>query len=160
MILWFNSKEIVKILILHLLGRLVKRIFLSNSDSLNLDLEKYGLGTTIWSPLASGALTGKYLEGIPEGSRASLSGYEWLKKSMVESDRGQERMKRVASLAPIAENLNVSMSSLAIAWCLLNKNVSTVILGASKLEQLEENLKSSEVVELLNENIQEELLLI
>ena len=122
--------------------------------------EKYGLGTTIWSPLASGALTGKYLEGIPEGSRASLSGYEWLKKSMVESDRGQERMKRVASLAPIAENLNVSMSSLAIAWCLLNKNVSTVILGASKLEQLEENLKSSEVLELLNENIQKELLLI
>jgi len=122
--------------------------------------EKYGLGTTIWSPLASGALTGKYLDGIPEGSRASLSGYEWLKKSMVDSDRGQARMKRVASLAPIAENLNVSMSSLAIAWCLLNKNVSTVILGASKLEQLEENLKSTEVLELLTENIQKELLLI
>jgi aryl-alcohol dehydrogenase-like predicted oxidoreductase len=122
--------------------------------------EKYGLGTTIWSPLASGALTGKYLDGIPEGSRASLSGYEWLKKSMVDSDRGQARMKRVASLAPIAENLNVSMTSLAIAWCLLNKNVSTVILGASKLEQLEENLKSTEVLELLTENIQKELLLI
>jgi aryl-alcohol dehydrogenase-like predicted oxidoreductase len=119
---------------------------------------KYGLGTTIWSPLASGALTGKYLEGIPEGSRASLSGYEWLKKSMVESDRGQERMNRVRTLAPIAEKLNVSMSNLAIAWCLLNKNVSTVILGASKLEQLEENLKSSEVIDLLDEEIQKELL--
>ena len=122
--------------------------------------EKYGLGTTIWSPLASGALTGKYLEGIPEGSRASLKGYEWLKKSMVESDRGQERMERVASLVPIAEKLNVSMSNLAIAWCLLNENVSTVILGASKLEQLEENLKSAELLPLLDDNIQKELLLI
>ena len=121
---------------------------------------KYGLGTTIWSPLASGALTGKYLEGIPEGSRASLAGYEWLKKSMVESDRGQERMTRVASLAPIAEKLNVSMSKLAIAWCLLNENVSTVILGASKIEQLEENLKSAELLPLLDEAIQKELLLI
>ncbi|MDG1680805.1 MAG: aldo/keto reductase, partial [SAR86 cluster bacterium] len=119
--------------------------------------EKYGLGTTIWSPLASGALTGKYLEGIPEGSRASLEGYEWLKKSMVESDRGQGRMKRVMSLVPIAEKLNVSMSNLAIAWCLLNKNVSTVILGASKLDQLEENLRSMEVLPLLDESIQEEL---
>jgi aryl-alcohol dehydrogenase-like predicted oxidoreductase len=122
--------------------------------------KKYGLGTTIWSPLASGALTGKYLEGIPEGSRASLSGYEWLKKGMVESDRGKERMARVASFLPIAEKLNVSMSKLAIAWCLLNKNVSTVILGASKMEQLEENLKSAEVLPLLDETIQQELLLI
>ena len=120
--------------------------------------EKYGLGTTIWSPLASGALTGKYLDGIPDGSRASLSGYEWLKKSMVESDRGQQRMERIKAITPIAEKLNVSMSKLAIAWCLLNKNVSTVILGASKLKQLEENLKSSEVVGLLDEEIQRELL--
>ena len=67
-------------------------------------------------------------------------------------------MNRVRTLAPIAENLNVSMSNLAIAWCLLNKNVSTVILGASKLEQLEENLKSSEVIDLLDEEIQKELL--
>ena len=79
---------------------------------------------------------------------------------MVESDRGQERMIRVASLALIAEKLNVSMSKLAIAWCLLNKNVSTVILGASKIEQLEENLKSVEVLPLLDETIQKELLLI
>jgi aryl-alcohol dehydrogenase-like predicted oxidoreductase len=105
-------------------------------------------------------LTGKYLEGIPEGSRASLTGYEWLKKSMVESDRGQERMTRVASLVPIAEKLNVSMTKLAIAWCLLNENVSTVILGASKIEQLEENLKSTELIPLLNGSIQKELLLI
>ena len=103
-------------------------------------------------------MTGKYLEGIPEGSRASLSGYEWLKKSMVESDRGQERMGRVTSLVPIAEELNTSMSKLAIAWCLLNENVSTVILGASKLEQLEENLKSIDLLPLLDESIQKELL--
>ena len=115
--------------------------------------EKYGMGTTTWSPLASGALTGKYLEGIPEGSRASLDGYEWLKKSMVESERGQERMTKVAALAPIAEEMEVKLSNLAIAWCLLNDNVSTVILGASKVEQLEENLKSIEVLPLLNQEV-------
>lgn len=115
--------------------------------------EKYGMGTTTWSPLASGALTGKYLEGIPEGSRASLDGYEWLKKSMVESERGQERMTKVAALAPIAEEIEVKLSNLAIAWCLLNENVSTVILGASKVEQLEENLKSIEVLPLLNQEV-------
>ena len=115
--------------------------------------EKYGMGTTTWSPLASGALTGKYLEGIPEGSRASLDGYEWLKKSMVESERGQERMTKVAALAPIAEEMEVKLSNLAIAWCLLNENVSTVILGASKVGQLEENLKSLEVLPLINQEV-------
>ena len=115
--------------------------------------EKYGMGTTTWSPLASGALTGKYLEGIPEGSRASLEGYEWLKNSMVESERGQERMTKVSALAPIAEEMGVKLSNLAIAWCLLNENVSTVILGASKVEQLEENLKSTEVLPLLNQEV-------
>ena len=119
--------------------------------------EKYGLGTTIWSPLASGALTGKYLDGVPKDSRASLEGYEWLRKSMVDSERGQERMKRVSALLPIAEQLNTSLSKLAIAWCLLNKNVSTVILGASKLEQLEENLASLDVLPLLEENVRAEL---
>ena len=115
--------------------------------------EKYGMGTTTWSPLASGALTGKYLEGIPEGSRASLEGYEWLKNSMVESERGQERMTKVAALAPIAKEMGVKLSNLAIAWCLLNENVSTVILGASKVEQLEENLKSLEVLPLINQEV-------
>jgi voltage-dependent potassium channel beta subunit len=119
--------------------------------------EKYGMGTTTWSPLASGALTGKYLDGIPEGSRASLEGYEWLRKHMVESDRGQERMKTVAKLAPIAQELGTSLSKLAIAWCLLNQNVSTVILGASRIEQLEENLKAVEVAPLLTEEVQTEL---
>jgi aryl-alcohol dehydrogenase-like predicted oxidoreductase len=115
------------------------------------------MGTTIWSPLASGALTGKYLNGIPEGSRASLAGYEWLKKHMVESERGQERLQRVARLAPIAEELGTSLSKMAIAWCLLNPNVSTVILGASKLEQLQENLEAAAVVPLLTPEVQAKL---
>jgi voltage-dependent potassium channel beta subunit len=119
--------------------------------------EKYGMGTTTWSPLASGALTGKYLDGIPNGSRASLKGYEWLKDHMVDSDRGQERMKQVAGLVPIAEELETSPSKLAIAWCLLNERVSTVILGASKIEQLEENLKAVEVLPLLTDEIKARL---
>ena len=114
----------------------------------------HGMGSTIWSPLASGALTGKYLKGIPDGSRASLTGYEWLKKHMVESDRGQERMKTVAKLIPIAEELGISLSRLAIAWCLLNPNVSTAILGASSIEQLRDNLTAAEVVPLLTEEVQ------
>ncbi len=118
--------------------------------------KKFGMGTTIWSPLASGALTGKYLEGIPEGSRASLKGYEWLKKHMIESDRGQTRMKKIAELMPIAQELGESLSKIAIAWCLLNENVSTIILGASKIEQLEENLKAPEILPLLTKEIQQE----
>jgi voltage-dependent potassium channel beta subunit len=106
--------------------------------------EKYKMGTTIWSPLASGALTGKYLNGIPEGSRASLDGYEWLRKHMIDSDRGQERMKKVSAYIEIAKSFDLDPIKLAIAWCLLNKNVSTVVLGASCIDQLEENLKSIE----------------
>ena len=79
---------------------------------------------------------------------------------MVDSERGQERMKRITSLVPIAKKLETSLTKLAIAWCLLNKNVSTVILGASKLDQLEENLKSLDVLPLLDEKIQAELQLI
>ena len=119
--------------------------------------EKYKMGATIWSPLASGALTGKYLKGIPDGSRASLKGYEWLRETMVDSDRGQTRMKKVSELLPIAEELGTSLSKLAIAWCLLNKNVSSVILGASKVEQLEENLSAVDVVALLTDEVQAKL---
>ena len=106
--------------------------------------KKYGMGTTTWSPLASGALTGKYLTGIPKGSRASLEGYEWLKRHMIESDRGQNRMKQVANFIKLAAAYDLSPSKLAIAWCLLNKNVSTVILGASNTEQLKDNLGALE----------------
>ena len=118
---------------------------------------RYQMGTTIWSPLASGALTGKYLEGIPEGSRATLKGYEWLKKHMIDSERGQARMDKVRNLKPIADELGVSLSKMSIAWCLLNPNVSTVILGASRIDQLKENLEALEVVPLLTEDIQKKL---
>ena len=119
--------------------------------------DKYRIGTTTWSPLASGALTGKYLQGIPAESRAALPGYEWLRERMIESERGQSRLQRVAKLVPIADELGTSLSKLAIAWCLLNDNVSSVILGASRVEQLEENLEALEVVPLLNEDIQAKL---
>ena len=118
---------------------------------------RYQMGTTIWSPLASGALTGKYLDGIPEGSRATLKGYEWLKKHMIDSERGQARMDKVRNLKPIADELGVSLSKMSIAWCLLNPNVSTVILGASRIDQLKENLEAIEVVPLLTEDIQKKL---
>ena len=118
---------------------------------------RYQMGTTIWSPLASGALTGKYLDGIPEGSRATLKGYEWLKKHMIDSERGQARMNKVRNLKPIADELGVSLSKMSIAWCLLNPNVSTVILGASRIDQLKENLEALEVVPLLTEDIQKKL---
>ena len=118
---------------------------------------RYQMGTTIWSPLASGALTGKYLDGIPEGSRATLKGYEWLKKHMIDSERGQARMEKVRNLKPIADELGVSLSKMSIAWCLLNPNVSTVILGASKVDQLKENLEALEVVPLLTEDVQRKL---
>ena len=118
---------------------------------------RYQMGTTIWSPLASGALTGKYLDGIPEGSRATLKGYEWLKKHMIDSERGQARMDKVRNLKPIADELGVSLSKMSIAWCLLNPNVSTVILGASKVNQLKENLEALEVVPLLTEDVQRKL---
>jgi len=104
--------------------------------------DKYKMGTTTWSPLASGALTGKYLEGVPDGSRASLKGYEWLRRHMIESDRGQERMQKVSKYIGIAKDHDLDPVKLAIAWCLLNANVSTVILGASNIKQLEDNLKS------------------
>jgi voltage-dependent potassium channel beta subunit len=118
---------------------------------------RYQMGTTIWSPLASGALTGKYLDGIPEGSRATLKGYEWLKKHMIDSERGQARMDKVRNLKPIADELGVSLSKMSVAWCLLNPNVSTVILGASKVDQLKENLEALEVVPLLTEDVQRKL---
>jgi aryl-alcohol dehydrogenase-like predicted oxidoreductase len=111
--------------------------------------EKYNMGTTTWSPLASGALTGKYLDGVPDGSRASLKGYEWLRKHMIDSDRGQERMQKVSAYIDIAKEYNLDPTKLAIAWCLLNKNVSTVILGASNENQLENNLSSIEYLEKL-----------
>ncbi|MFG1495740.1 aldo/keto reductase [Saccharospirillum sp. HFRX-1] len=104
-----------------------------------------GLGTTIFSPLASGLLTGKYLDGIPDGSRLDLPGYEWLRDALL-SDAGQQRLEKIRQLKPLADELDISLTHLALAWCLKNPNVSTVILGASRLEQLEDNLGALDAV--------------
>ncbi|HNB54162.1 MAG TPA: aldo/keto reductase [Anaerolineales bacterium] len=107
--------------------------------------KEIGLGTTIWSPLASGLLTGKYNNGFPEDARASLKGYEWLKE-MFESEEGRSRIEKVRRLTKeVAEPLGCTMAQLAIAWCLKNPNVSTVITGASKASQVHENMKALEV---------------
>jgi voltage-dependent potassium channel beta subunit len=98
-----------------------------------------GLGTTIWSPLASGVLTGKYNDGVPADSRMNLPGYEWLKEKL-SSDAGRAQIAKVRDLAKLADEIGISITHLALLWCLANKNVSTVILGASRTSQLEDNL--------------------
>jgi voltage-dependent potassium channel beta subunit len=105
-----------------------------------------GLGTTIWSPLASGLLTGKYNNGLPPDTRASLKGYEWLREHVMTL----QNIEKVKKLQPIATELGVTMAQLALAWCLKNPNVSTVITGASRPEQVTENMKAIEVVSKLN----------
>jgi voltage-dependent potassium channel beta subunit len=97
--------------------------------------EQYGLGITTWSPLASGLLTGKYLDGVPDDSRLSLPGYEWLRELLLDEE-GQERLDKVRELQSLANELGVSLTHMAIAWCLKNPRVSSVILGASRLSQL------------------------
>ena len=111
-----------------------------------------GLGTTIWSPLASGILTGKYNEGIPKGSRMTLPEYKFLRDGL-ESKKGAENIKKVIKLSKIAEKLDISMAQLSIAWCLKNRNVSTVILGATTTKQLDENIKAAENVRLLDDKV-------
>ncbi|MFO8037790.1 MAG: aldo/keto reductase [Anaerolineales bacterium] len=111
-----------------------------------------GLGTTIWSPLASGLLTGKYNEGIPEDSRANLEEYEWLRKRFT-NETAQQQIEKVKRLTPVAEEVGCNMAQLALAWCLTNPNVSTVITGASKPSQVEENMKAMDVVDKLTPDI-------
>jgi voltage-dependent potassium channel beta subunit len=101
----------------------------------------FGLGTTIWSPLASGILTGKYNNGIPADSRIALPGYEWLRKRL-ESPTGRDQIEKVKQLAKLAGEAGLPIHHLALLWCLNNPNVSTVILGASRLSQLKDNLKA------------------
>jgi voltage-dependent potassium channel beta subunit len=101
----------------------------------------YGYGSTIWSPLASGLLTGKYGKGIPKDSRAALKNYDWLREHVTDKDK----LAKVAALEPLAKELGCSLAQLAIAWCLKNPHVSTVITGASRLEQVHENMKAIEV---------------
>ncbi len=104
-----------------------------------------GLGTTTWSPLASGLLTGKYLSGDPGNTRISLENYEWLRKTLTEQE-AEEKKRKLEGLARIADDLGISMANLALVWCLKNPNVSTVITGASKPEQVSQNLAALEHV--------------
>ncbi len=109
----------------------------------------YGYGSTTWSPLASGLLTGKYDNGIPKDSRANLKGYDWLKGRLTDPDN----LAKVRALEPIAKDLGCSLSQLSIAWVLKNPNVSTVITGASRVEQVRENMQAEEVVPKLTPEI-------
>ncbi len=108
-----------------------------------------GMGTTVWSPLASGLLSGKYNDGIPKGSRFALEGFDWLKDRWVADDK----LKKVKKLTELAAKTGISTAAMSIAWCLKNPHVSTVILGATKKQQLLDNLKSLEAVEKLNPEV-------
>jgi len=105
-----------------------------------------GLGLTTWSPLASGVLTGKYLDGVPDGSRATVDGYGWL--ADIITDEG--RNSKVRNLVPIAQELDCSLAQLSLAWCMKNPNVSSVITGASRPEQVTDNMGALDVVERLD----------
>lgn len=115
--------------------------------------DEIGLGLTTWSPLASGLLSGKYLDGTPEGSRATLPDYEWL-EGILTDPRANEQVR---ALKPIADRMGVTMAQLAIAWCAANPYVSTVITGASKVEQVEENLGALEALARLDADIMVEI---
>jgi voltage-dependent potassium channel beta subunit len=108
-----------------------------------------GLGLTTWSPLASGLLSGKYLDGVPEGSRATLPGYGWLREQVTDP----EANRRVRELKPVADELGVSLAQLSIAWCASNPHVSTVITGASRVQQVRENLGALDALDRLTPEV-------
>ena len=112
-----------------------------------------GMGTTIWSPLASGLLSGKYNNGIPEDSRFALTGFDWLKDRWMK----ENFLAKAKKLAGLAEKLGVTMAQLSIAWCIKNPNVTTAILGATRKEQLLENLGALNAVEKLNEEVMKDI---
>lgn len=112
-----------------------------------------GYGTTIWSPLASGLLSGKYNNGIPEDSRATLKGYEWIKNEVITP----ERVEKVKQLVPLAEEVGATMAQFALAWCLKNPNVSTVITGASRASQVTENMKALDVAARITPDLMERI---
>jgi voltage-dependent potassium channel beta subunit len=113
----------------------------------------YGYGSTVWSPLASGLLTGKYNNGIPANSRAALKGYEWLHDHVT----NPESLLKVKALQSLASDLGYSIAQLALAWCLKNPNVSTVITGASRVEQVTENMNATGAVEKLTDSVMGEI---
>jgi voltage-dependent potassium channel beta subunit len=115
--------------------------------------KELGYGTTIWSPLASGVLTGKYNDGIPVDSRASAEGMEWLKEAAITP----QRIEKVRKLKPIADELDCSLAQLALAWCLKNPHVSTVITGASRAAQVTENMQALDVADRLTPDVMEHI---
>lgn len=112
-----------------------------------------GLGTTIWSPLASGVLSGKYNDDFPAATRLSILGMEWLKDAAL----AEEKLTKVRTLTGLAKEIGLSMPLMSIAWCLKNEHVSTVILGASKTSQLQENFKALEAVKQLTPDVMEKI---
>jgi aryl-alcohol dehydrogenase-like predicted oxidoreductase len=116
-------------------------------------IDDHGYGNTIWSPLASGLLTGKYRDGIPEGSRGALEGYEWLQARLTDA----EALEKIERLRPIADELGCSMAQLAIAWCARNPAVSSVITGASRVEQVHENFDALDVIPLITDEVDERM---
>jgi len=118
--------------------------------------EEIGLGTTIWSPLCSGILTGKYSDGIPAGSRATLPSYGWLRPHF-ESEEGRKRIATARALQPVADDLGCTLAQLALAWCLKNPHVSTVITGASRPQQVVENMAALDFVQSLDDEVMERI---
>ncbi|KAA3646205.1 MAG: aldo/keto reductase [Chloroflexi bacterium] len=121
-------------------------------SELSLISEDLGIGLTVWSPLYSGLLTGKYNEGIPEGSRASMESMAWLKDRMT-----ADKIEKVKQLEGVAAELGITTAQLAIAWLLRRKEVSSVITGATKMSQLEDNIKARDAVDQLSNEVQEHI---
>ncbi len=115
--------------------------------------EEYGYGSTTWSPLASGLLTGKYKGGIPKDSRGALDGYDWLNDHLTDKDK----IAKVAALEPIAKEMGASLAQFSLAWCLQNPYVSTVITGASRVDQVHENMKALEFVNKFTPEVMEKI---
>lgn len=118
--------------------------------------KKIGLGTTIWSPLASGILTGKYNNEIPSDTRINLPNYEWLKRNIL-SEEGKKKIEKTKKLKPLADELGITLAEMSLAWCLKNPNVSTVITGASKPEQVKQNMKAFDAVGKLTNEVMEKI---
>lgn len=143
----------------HLIGPIVEQpeynMFVRNKVEVEFSqiYKSVGLGTTIWSPLASGILSGKYNDQFPDGTRLGMDGLEWLK----ERNLTQERITAVLALGNLAKELGLSLPVMSLAWCLKNPNVSTVILGASKLQQLQENMQALGAQELLTPDIMQRI---
>ena len=115
--------------------------------------EKYGYGSTTWSPLASGLLTGKYQQGIPKDSRGNLAGYTWLQEQLT----SPQLLAKVAALKPVAEQRGASLAQFSLAWCLQNPNVSSVITGASRVEQVQENMKAMQFTDRFTPDVMAEI---